>query len=166
MKTDGKGKWSEMVVAISLSGFSLFYLINSFRLKLGTAENPGPGFFPVILGGLFLLCTTIYLIRGFRAKKLVAEGDVPAERGTHFCLILGILACTVAYSLVLETLKFIVSTAAVAFVMFILLNPRKPVYAFLLASTMSVVAFLVFSRLLGVGLPFGVIEEFLFKIGG
>lgn len=164
---EGKSRRKDKVTAVILFGFSLFYFISCLRLKLGTAKNPGPAFIPVAIGGLLLLCTALYLIRVFGAKSPGAErGGPAAEEGKNYRAIIGIIACTVVYPFILETLKFTVSTLTVAFVMLVLLKPQRPVSSFFLALGMAVATFLVFSRLLGVALPSGFLEDFLFRIGG
>jgi len=154
------------MTAVIIFGFSLFYFLSSWHLKLGTAKNPGPGFIPVVIGSLLLLCTAFYLRRVFGTKFSERKtGDIAAEGGKNYRAIYGILACTTAYPFILEILKFLVSTLTVASVMLVLLKPQRPVFSFFLALGMAVASFLIFSRLLGVALPSGFLEELLFRIG-
>lgn len=64
----GNNQRNQRITAVMLFGFSLFYLISSFWLKLGTARKPGPGLVPVIIGIILLVFTTLYLIRVFGAQ--------------------------------------------------------------------------------------------------
>ena len=50
--------------------------------------------------------------------------------------------------------------------MLALLKPSRSLFSFFLALGMAVGSFLVFSRFLGVALPSGFLEDFLFRIGG
>jgi len=68
--------------------------------------------------------------------------------------------------LILETLKFLITTFVVSFFMFLALKPKKRAFALFLAAGMSVASFLIFSRLLGVALPMGFLETFFFRLGG
>jgi putative tricarboxylic transport membrane protein len=166
-KMEGRSQRTDKIIALVLFGFSWFYLFSSLRLKWGAAHNPGPGFIPVAIGSLLLLCSTFYLIRVFGAKFPRGEGgDETAPKGKNYRAIIGILACTTIYPLILESLKFIISTAAVASVMLVLLKPRRPVFSFFLGLVMAVASFLIFSRLLEVALPIGPVEELFFRIGG
>jgi hypothetical protein len=114
-----------------------------------------------------VILTAVYLIRVF-AKKLPQEGlgKETAEAGRNYRAIFGILACTIAYPLILESLKFLVSTFAAAFAMLYLLKPQRPILAFILALVLAIGSFVIFSRLLGVALPSGFLETLLFRIGG
>ena len=163
----GKSQLNKKIPSIALFGFSLFYFFSCFRLKMGTLHNPGPGLIPGVIGGFLVICTTIYLIRVFGKKSFRGErGETVPEAGRNYRAIIGILACTIVYPLILETLKFLLSTFTVAFVMLVLLKPKRPFFSLLLALGMAVASFLIFSRLLGVPLPSGFLEILLFRIGG
>lgn len=162
----GRSQQKEKITAAVLFGFSFFYLFSCVRLKLGTTKNPGPGFIPVVIGSLLLLCTTFYLIRVLGAKFPEGKmGDAAAGEGKNYRAIIGIIACTTVFPFILEILKFVGSTLTVTFVMLVLLKPQRPVFSFLLSLGMAVGSFLVFSRLLGVALPSGFLEDLLFRIG-
>jgi putative tricarboxylic transport membrane protein len=166
-KREGKSRRTDKIIALALFGFSWFYLFSSLRLKLGAAHNPGPGFIPVGIGTLLLLCSTFYLVRVFGGKLPGGEGDNETQgKEKNYRAIIGILACTTIYPLILESMKFIISTAAVASAMLVLLKPRRPVFSFFLGLVMAVVSFLIFSRLLEVALPMGPVEELFFRMGG
>jgi hypothetical protein len=162
---EGKSRRYEKITALILFAFSLFYFLGAWGMKLGTARNPGPGFIPLIVGSLLLLCTAVYLARVLRPKP--GEEKRTAPRGEKNTLaIFGILGCTLAYPFLLEYAKFIVSTFTVAYVMLVLLRPSRGLFSFFLALAMAVGSFLIFSFLLGVALPSGFLEDLLFRIGG
>jgi len=164
---ESKSRRNEKITAFVLFGFSLFYFLSSWRMKIGTTRNPGPGFIPVITGSLLLFCTAAYLIRVLRPKPGAGKEEKAVPRGEkNYLAIFGILGCTLAYPFLLEYGKFIVSTFAVAYVMLVLLKPSRSLLAFFLALGMAVGSFLIFSLLLGVALPSGFLEELLFRIGG
>jgi hypothetical protein len=157
----------QKITAFILFGFSLLYFFSSLRLKLGTLKYPGPGLIPVGIGGLLLLCTGIYLARVLRVKPPGGKKREEGPRGEkNYLAIFGILGCTLAYPFLLEYGKFVVSTFAVAYLMLVLLKPSRSLFSFFLALAMAVGSFLVFSRFLGVALPSGFLEDFLFRIGG
>ncbi|MBI5968243.1 MAG: tripartite tricarboxylate transporter TctB family protein, partial [Deltaproteobacteria bacterium] len=131
---EGKNQRKEKITAVVLFGFSLLYFFSCWHLKLGTASNPGPGFIPVVIGSLLLLCTTSYLMRVFGSKFSERKtGDIAAGEEKNYRAIYGILACTTAYPFILEILKFSISTLTVAFVMLILLKPQRPIFSIFLA---------------------------------
>jgi putative tricarboxylic transport membrane protein len=155
------------ITAYALFAFSLFYLFFTLKLKMGTPKNPGPGFVPACIGILLILSTGYHLIGVLKA--CASEGKIertapPGEK--NYLAIYGTLACTLLYPFILETLKFLISTFIVSFFMLLILQHRKPVFSFLIAFCISVVSFIVFSLILGVGLPNGPLEVLLFRIGG
>ena len=161
---DGNGRPNEKMVAAVLAGFSVLYFVSSFRLEIGNPRNPGPGFFPMAVGFFLTVCTGIYLVRVLQ-KKRPREKAAPAGGAKNYRAIAAIIAAGIAYPLILGTLKFLVSTFSVTFFMLYLLKPGKPLFSLFLALAMAIVYFLTFSRLLGVGLPMGPLEIFLFNIG-
>jgi len=155
------------IIALFLFGFSLVYFFGSFRLKMGTLKIPGPGLIPVVLGGLLVFCSGFYLYRVVfqnRRESMGKEGS--AEGDKNYRAITGVLACTLIYPFILEPLKFIIATFAAGFIMLFLLRPRRPLSSGFLALSLAVGAFLVFSRLFGVALPSGFLENLIFRIGG
>ena len=164
---EGRGRASEKITAVILLVFSLLYFFKGLSLQVGVPKNPGPGFIPVIIGTLLVSCTGFYLVRLFRKRDLEGKGEkTSAEEKKNYVAILGITACAILFPLILETLKFLMTTFVVSFFMLVLLKPKKRAFAFLLAAGMSVSSFMIFSRLLGVALPMGFLETFFFRLGG
>ena len=160
-----KRRHNQKIVSLTLLGFLLLYLISSLRLKMGTLKNMGPGFFPLVIGSLLLACTTTHLILLFREKPPNVETNKTTPvKDKNFMAIIGLLVCTTAYPLMLEPLNFIISTLIIGFAMLILLKPRSVIFSFFLSLGMAVGCFLIFTRLFGVALPSGPVEELLFLI--
>jgi putative tricarboxylic transport membrane protein len=155
----------QVAAAVALFAFGLVYFLSALPLSMGTPGRPGPGLVPAVIGGLLVLCTSAHLVRTLRRSGTghAVPTAVPARRNR--LAIAGILASTIVYPLILEPLKFLLATAAVAFVMLVLLSPGRPVFSLFLALGMAVVFFVVFSRLLGVALPSGALEHLVFQIG-
>ena len=155
------------IIAIFLFGFSLFYFLGSFGLKMGTLKIPGPGLIPAAIGGLLVVCSGFYLYQIFSQNRRESMGKERLSGGDrNYRAIAGVLACTLIYPFILEPLKFIFATFSAGFIMLFLLRPRKPFSSGVLALSLAVGAFLVFSRLFGVALPSGFLENFIFRIGG
>ena len=164
---EGRSRVNEKITAAILLVFSLLYFFKGLNLQVGVPKNPGPGFIPVIIGILLVSCTGFYMVRVFRKGDLEGKGEKAfTEEKKNYVAILGITACAILFPLILETLKFLMTTFFVSFFMLILLKPKKRRFAFLLAAGMSLSSFLIFSRLLGVALPMGFLEIFFFRLGG
>lgn len=162
---EGNGRRKETIVALALLGFSALYLVSSFRLEIGNPRNPGPGFFPIVMGALLAVCTGIYVMRVIR-KRTQGEKSGPPPAGKNYRALAAIIGSGIFYPLILGTLKFLVSTFVVTFIMLYMMKPQRFFSSIFLALAMAIASFMIFSRLLGVGLPMGPIEIFLFNIGG
>lgn len=57
--------------------FGLAFAIAASRYQLGTAFRMGPGYFPVVLGGLLVLLGILVAVEGFLAGEGGAIGPVP-----------------------------------------------------------------------------------------
>jgi uncharacterized membrane protein YidH (DUF202 family) len=162
---DGNGPRKTKIIGVILFGFSIVYLVSSLRIDVGTPRNPGPGFFPIAIGFLLTAFTGVYL-------ALVIRKRTPRDKAAHsvedknYRAIAVIIAAGIVYPLILGTLKFLVSTFAATFLMLYILKPQKLFNSIFLALAMAIVSFMVFSRLLGVGLPMGPLEVLMFNIGG
>lgn len=161
-------KWKrKRIISLVLLIFSAFYSTNSLRLKWGNMKNPGPGLFPIAIGFFLLLCTGLYFFKLLRSSKeeAIESHNFPSEivKTTNYFKVYGTLACTLVYPFILELLKFISATTLVTFFLLFVLKPQKILFTFFLAFFMSVFSFWVFAILLGVSLPFGLLEEFLFQ---
>ena len=164
---EGRSRVNEKITAAILLVFSLLYFFKGLSLQVGVPKNPGPGFIPFIIGILLVSCTGFYIVRVFRKGDLGGKGEKTSEdEKKNYVAILGITACAVLFALILETLKFLITTFVVSFFMFLALKPKKRAFALFLAAGMSVASFLIFSRLLGVALPMGFLETFFFRLGG
>jgi len=162
---DRKTYRKQFIISVALFGFSLFYFLSTLHLKMGTPRNMGPGFVPAMLGVLLLASTAFHLIRVYRALPSGEETERSPEEAKNYWAVAGILVCTAAFPLILETVKFIGSTSIVGFAMLLLWKPRNLLFSFLLSLGMAVGCFLLFSRFFGVALPSGFLEQLLFRIG-
>jgi putative tricarboxylic transport membrane protein len=157
----------EKITASVLWAFSLVYLYGCLRLKLGTADNPGPGFIPALVGILLFLCTGAYLYRVFRGKRSGKEPseESPEAEGSNYRAVGGIVGSIIFYIIGVGYLKFLVTTLIAIFWMQVFLRFKNLALCFLTAVAITLFSFVVFARLLGVSLPSGILEELIFRIG-
>jgi uncharacterized protein (DUF486 family) len=142
---DRKRYRKQIIISLALFGFSLFYLLSTLRLKMGTPRNMGPGFVPAMLGVLLLASTGFHLIRVYRGRPSGEETDQSPEEAKNYWAVAGILVCTAAYPLILETMKFVTSTFS-WFAMLLLLKPKNLVFSFLFSLGLWCFSFLSLLR--------------------
>lgn len=160
-------KKKELLIAVALGGFSIFYFLGSLKLKVGTLKNPGPGLLPLVIGVFLLFCTGIYIVQIWRAfhKSNLEEGVQVRSpiKISSYIMIYGTLACALVYPFLLEYFKFIIATTMVTFFLLFFLRPQKIFLTLTLAFLIVVFSFWVFAILLGVSFPSGLLEELFFR---
>jgi hypothetical protein len=60
---------SVMIAAVALLGVAVVYLVESFSYRLGTAAQPGPGLFPVVIGAGFVAASIGLLVETLRSSR-------------------------------------------------------------------------------------------------
>jgi len=158
-------KKSELVTASVLLAFSMAYTLSSLRLRIGKISNPGPGLMPLLLGIALAACALVYLIRELQSRPVGAESSGTDGSGlwTAHRVPLFIVAAVVAYPFLLAWLGFLAATTLVVSAVMLLLRFKTPAWSIGIGIVMSVLCYLLFARALGVVLPSGPLENFLFK---
>jgi hypothetical protein len=154
----------EKVAAVALWTFSLIYFFSSLRLKLGRMANPGSGFMPLLVGICLLLCATIYLAQVFRAGRERTGAASPPANGRNYWVPMGIGACVVVYPFLLGALDFLLATFLVVAPILVILKFKNLAVSLLTAALITVLAYFIFARVLGVVLPNGILEQFLLSL--
>jgi putative tricarboxylic transport membrane protein len=141
---------------------SLFWLLfavvmsrEAFRLPLGEIKDPGPGFFPLLIGLVTGLLALIALFHSLREKK-GASASRPAEPLRWWNLVV-ILAALMAYALTLEKVGFMINTFLFMFLLLKVVDPQTWKKAVLAASITAVTSDLFFNVLLGAQIPSGIL---------
>ena len=151
----------ERIVSIGILVFALVYLAGSISLKVGTRAQPGAGLFPAAVAFSLLAVAALHAWRTFRRTAEKDEG-----LGWTQLAPAGIAAALVVYPILLKTLDFLFSTFIVLFVLLRLLRFKTTLISFLTALFTTILSFIVFTGLLGVVLPSGVMEQFILTILG
>lgn len=126
---------------------SLFVLWESLRAGLGTGHKPGSGFLSFCTGVILALLSLLLIREGWRARE-------PRQAASSFKVGLALLTIIV-YSLVLDTLGFVVATFFLVGI-FLHLGERRRWWALFGMSTLvTLLVYFVFGILLQVSLPRG-----------
>lgn len=94
------------IMFVLAGGFFCVYALAN--LKLGTAFRMGPGFFPVLVGGLLLALGVATLVRGLLSSPASLAG------GVSWRAVILITAAPVAFGLAIEPLGFLAALAFAA----------------------------------------------------
>jgi hypothetical protein len=151
----------ERIVSLGILLFAMVYTAGAIVLKVGTLAQPGAGQFPAAIAISLLAISGFHAWRTFRMTSEKEEGHRWAQLAP-----VGIAAALVVYPILLKTVNFLTSTFLILFVLFRLLRFKTTTVSFLTALVMTILSFIIFTGLLGVVLPTGVMEQFILNITG
>jgi putative tricarboxylic transport membrane protein len=119
---------------------------------MGSAVRMGPGYFPVVLGGLLVL-----LGAGILVKSLAIDG--PKVAAFHFRPLLLVALAVVAYGYLMKPGGLVVATAAAVFIGALAGNEFKWKEVLVVAAVLVIFSWLVFVK--GLTLPFPLCPDFV-----
>jgi putative tricarboxylic transport membrane protein len=129
-------------------GLALIVIRESWQVGLGTLTMPGSGFIPFGTG----------IILSFLALLLIYQDWQKANKpGTIPLRVFLALGCLFVYSMVLDTLGFVVSTFLLVLALFRLGEARRWWVLTGMSIIVTFLAYLIFGRLLQVYFPPGVL---------
>jgi putative tricarboxylic transport membrane protein len=143
-------KTGEIAVGLCFAVIGVVFVIGAVKLTIGVPTEPHPGFFPFIDGVILIALSVLFLLRtwGERAREGSAFGNV---RG-----LVIVVVTLVLYVATLESLGYIITTAVLSGVVLYVLE-TKPRALILVSVGLAVASYLLFSRLLGILLPPGLL---------
>lgn len=135
-----------LVLAAGGTAFSVL----AWPIPRGEVGNPGPGFLPLVLGLLLIGLGIGCAVRAVRARE--TKDVTLADRKAAICV-----AALIGAALAFVPLGFLPTIAVFLVVLFAVLAGMRWWVAALSGCGASVAVWLVFDRLLGLGLPAGVL---------
>lgn len=158
----GKAVASELGVAALLAAVAALVLIDTATMSTGFGQRGplGPKAVPMVVGAL-LLATAVLLaidvLRGGRGRSESGE-DVDLSKSSDWRTV-GLLAAVFALSAILiRPLGFPIAGALLFWGTARTLGSRRPVLDPVISLVLSFGGYLAFTRLLGIGLPAGVLN--------
>jgi putative tricarboxylic transport membrane protein len=144
------------ITSVLLGVLFALFLYQSTKLPLFDELGPGPGFFPLILGGLGMLLSVVLFVQvRARAAEFGADSEATAVSWKSRFRVAGVVVLMALAALVLERLGYTLTALVVIPLVLILLGARSPVAIILVSIALSVGVFHVFYHWLGVPLPIG-----------
>ena len=129
-------------------GISLFVIWESLRAGLGTAKTPGSGFLSFCTGIILTFLSLLLIYQSWKLRE---------PKKQHPIRVILALAGLYAYSLVLNTLGFIVATFFLVAFLFHLGEARRWWVLMGMSALVTFFAYVVFGRLLHVYFPRGIL---------
>ena len=76
-----RGSRKDLLAGVTFVAFGLAFAVTASTYELGNALRMGPGYFPLVLGGLLVLLGVLIAIKGFVAGEGDEFGPVPWKAG-------------------------------------------------------------------------------------
>ena len=138
-----------LLAAGALALIGLIFAWQASRLDLGQIGLPGPGFFPLVLGGLLVVFAAAIAIEG----RLVSSKDEPLEFGHAQVLIT--FAALLAVPLLFELLGAYITLGLMSAVLLVFIARVSLLFAVVSSAVGMAACWYLFGELLGVRLPTG-----------
>jgi len=145
--------WTSLFLMV----FSGVVISGAFDLEVGTPRNPGSGFMIVGTGGVLGILALHLFIKSLLSRESKAEKALePIHHGRIVCVI----AANIIYILILQPLGYLLSTFLLMGFLFQVHEKGKWLSSLWGSALTSVVSYLVFSKMLQLNLPRGLIPFF------
>jgi putative tricarboxylic transport membrane protein len=146
---------TDIIGSVLLIVIGIGVVVESLRLQLGTPLMPQPGFFPFLGGSLLIGLSVILLVQGWLQRDHSSPQPRKVAGGLRKPVIL-IVSLSV-YTAALSSLGYILPTIILVAVILRVLGVTSWKVLFLASLGLSVGAYLLFCRVLGIDLPAGVL---------
>ena len=140
----------EIVLGLCFAAIGIAFVIGAVKLTVGVPTEPKPGFFPFIDGVILIGLSVLFLIRAWGGRS----GDRDAFGKIKGPVI--VVLAMILYVATLETLGYVITTSVLTGVVLYVLE-TKPRVLVLASLGLALVSYLLFSRVLGVTLPPGLL---------
>lgn len=153
---------SELGVAVLLAGVGLLVVIDTMGMDAGIAQRGpiGPKAVPMVVGALLLGSAVLLaadVLRGGRGQAESGE-DVDLSTSTDWRTLALLAAIFALTAILIRPLGFPIAGALLFWGTARTLGSRRRVLDPVIAIVLSFGAYLAFTRLLGIGLPAGVLN--------
>ena len=148
-------KKPEKGIRIDRAGGALLLLLGLYVtwerrvLPLGSAQNPGPGYFPLLLAILLIVFGAVLILRGKESRPFK---PIPRSEASH---AIPILACCIFVALFMERIGYRISLFVVLGFLLGIIERVNVWFALVLTLFLSMGSFWLFDTLLRVPLPRG-----------
>jgi putative tricarboxylic transport membrane protein len=146
--------WAQLAFAAVILLLGVLVLTEGLSVR-GDLSPQGPRFFPTALGMLWLVLGVLYLASRIRAVAGADDGST--ERLAHAKRLAVLAVLLVVYVYVLYPLGYVLATALFFIGAAAALGSRDRRRDVVAGVLLSLAVYLVFSRLLGISLPSGVL---------
>jgi putative tricarboxylic transport membrane protein len=124
-------------------------------LEIGSANEPGPGLFPLLAGILVSFLSLIILLKAAFTKTSEKRSLRKLWEGLNWPKIFYTIGALLIYAIALEAVGFLLMTLLLLIFLFRKIEPQKWKLTIGLSIIASVSSYLIFNKLLQAQLPMG-----------
>ena len=144
-----------LIFSFSLCLVAGAYVVGSFGLPLGDLKSPGAGFYPLLIGFVFLAVGTTLFISSFSSKNEVGGEVFPA--GKDLKRVLSIAFVLFSFAIIFKPLGYGISSGILMVAVLRVLGMQNWFKIIGISLATSTFSYFFFSSILGVPLPNGTI---------
>ena len=147
--------------ALSITSFAflilgVIYLAGAFNLPMGTADRPGAGFFPLIVGILLIALSLPLFLRALK-KKTKGEDEEPFPQGKDLRRVVFVASALIFFAVFLKTLGYGVCSAILMGATLKVLGMRNWGKIALASLLTAAISYYIFATVLDAPLPRGIL---------
>lgn len=151
-------KNNDRITSLLLASLGLYVAFEGYCLKIGSLQNPKPGFL-VLWAGIILAGLSLSLfIKTFRSPEAIR---ISPWKGVQWQKGLKIIIYLIIYVSVFQWLGFLISTFTLLLFLFKSLESQRWSTALLLSVVTTILCFFIFGYLLELRFPQGILKEIL-----
>ena len=144
----------DVIASIVFLSIGIGVIGESFRLRIGSATEPQPGFFP-LLGGVFLIFLAgILMTQALRGRT---TGTKPFKFWGPPAIMVGVLCLYVA---VFNTVGYVLATIPLGMVVLYIMDTKQWRILLLTSFILSLASYILFSKFLDVPISNGILARF------
>ncbi|MFH0793993.1 MAG: tripartite tricarboxylate transporter TctB family protein [bacterium] len=148
----GSREWDQIAGAAGVVGGGLVIVLGR-RLDFGAWTNPGPGMMPVLLGVFVVGLSAALWIGSIRRTEAAAIAGASPWSSVRWRPVVLTLAVLLAYSVLLDTLGYVIDTFLLLIVLRRVIEPPRWITTVFTAVLVTTVSYGLFVKLLQVQLP-------------
>jgi putative tricarboxylic transport membrane protein len=152
--------WAHRIAALAFLAVAVGVLTGAFTIDQGTTyQAMGPRVFPLLVGAGMCLVSAIGVVQAFRGTDTEQIDQLREEiRATHWPSVLLLVAALIGYVLLLTPLGYWQTTTVFFVAVARVLGSRKLVRDAIIGLVLALAVYILFDRLLGIGLPPGIVR--------
>jgi len=149
---------SNLVSGLIIFCLAAFFVIESLRMQKFGELYISPGFFPLVIGSLFMLCSIQLIFQGIRSLKKDQTDHLEAEsagidRDVWIRTIVIVAAMIVYVALLSARLPYYIITTAFLLCTLLYFHRGKKIQNVILSCVVSVGMYLLFTKVFLIPLP-------------